>query len=162
MLSPQEMSVEKFFDRDDPDKVFIKKQIMQSKSPQKTMENFKACLAKVNSKENYDKYAKSGFYTLVRTDAGKDTKDEILRILSNHFGLGQGVPSIYISTEKLYIRPFEEKDFQQFQTLLDLYSGWQLQKNNARQFLEWHLSNYDKMDIDHGYVCGMNTLVFCL
>lgn len=94
MLSPQEMSVERFFDRDDPDKVFIREQIMQSKSPWKTMENFKACLAKVNSKESYDQYAKSGFFTLVRTDADKDTKDEILRMLSNHFGLDQGAPSL--------------------------------------------------------------------
>ncbi len=153
MLSPQEMSVEKFFDRDDPDKLFIREQIMQSKSPQKTMENYKDCLAKVNSKENYDKYAKSGFYTLVRTDVNKDTKDEILSILSSHFGLCHGVPSIYISTERLYIRPFDEKDFHQFQTLLDLNSGWQLQKNNARQFFDWHLLNYGKMDIKHGYIC---------
>jgi RimJ/RimL family protein N-acetyltransferase len=153
MLSPQEMSVERFFDRDDPDKVFLREQIMQSQNPQQTMENFKACLAKINSKENYDRYAKSGFYTLVRTDADKDTKDETLRLLSDHFRLGQEAPPIYISTERLYIRPFEEKDFQQFQTLLDLYTGWQQQKNNVRQFFEWHLSNYSKMDIEHGYVC---------
>lgn len=94
MLSPQEMSVEMFFERDDPDKVFIMKQIMQSKYPEKTMKNFKACLAKINSRENYDKYAKSGFFTLVRTDAEMDTKDEILKILSNHFGLSQGVSSL--------------------------------------------------------------------
>jgi hypothetical protein len=87
MLSPQEMSVERFFDRDDPDKVFIREQIMQSKTPQKTMENFKACLAKVNSKENYDKYAESGFFTLVRANDNKDTKDEILKILAKHFEL---------------------------------------------------------------------------
>ncbi|HEX3075297.1 MAG TPA: hypothetical protein VHQ24_00360 [Lachnospiraceae bacterium] len=89
MLSPQEMSVEKFFDRDDPEKVFIKEQIMQSKSPKETMENYKACLAKVNSKEAYDQYARSGFFTLVRTDADKDTKADVLRMLSNHFRLGQ-------------------------------------------------------------------------
>lgn len=94
MLSPQEMSVEKFFERDDPDKVFIREQIMQSKFPNKTMDNFKACLAKVNSKEAYDQYARSGFFTLVRVDGDKDTKDEVLRILSNHFGLLEGTPSI--------------------------------------------------------------------
>lgn len=32
-------------------------------------------------------YAKSGFFTLVRTDTNKDTKDETLKILSTHFGL---------------------------------------------------------------------------
>lgn len=58
------------------------------------MDNFKACIAKVNSKEAYDQYARSGFFTLVRTDAVKDIKDEMLRILSNHFGLDQCAPSI--------------------------------------------------------------------
>lgn len=87
MLSPQSMSVEKFFDRDDPDKAFIKEQIMQAEVPQKTMENYKSCIAKVNSKEHYNEYAKSGFFTLLRTDANKDTKAETLRILATHFGL---------------------------------------------------------------------------
>ncbi|SHO51619.1 hypothetical protein [Anaerocolumna xylanovorans] len=87
MLSPQAMSVEKFFDRDDPDKAFLKEQIMKAENPQKTMENFKACLAKVNSKRHYDEFAASGFFTLVRTDTNKDTKDETVKILSAHFGL---------------------------------------------------------------------------
>ncbi len=89
MLSPQAMSVEKFFDRDDPDKAFLKEQIMQAENPQKTMENFKACLAKVNSKEHYEEYAKSGFFTLLRTETTSDTKDETLNILSTHFGLNE-------------------------------------------------------------------------
>ena len=87
MLSPQAMSVEKFFDRDDPDKAFLREQIMQAEDPKSTMENFKACIAKVNSKEHYDEYAKSGFFTLVRADAEKDTKAETLRILATHFKL---------------------------------------------------------------------------
>ncbi len=87
MLSPQAMSVEKFFDRDDPDKAFIKEQIMKAENPQKTMENFKACLAKVNSKKHYDEFAKSGFFTLVRKDANRDTREETLKILSTHFRL---------------------------------------------------------------------------
>ncbi len=89
MLSPQAMSVEKFFDRDDPDKAFIKEQIMKAKDPEKTMENYKACIAIVNSKEHYDEYAKSGFFTIVRTDANIDTKAETLEILANHFNLNR-------------------------------------------------------------------------
>lgn len=81
------MSVEKFFDRDDPDKAFIKEQIMKAEDPQKTMENFKACLAKLNSKKHYDEFAKSGFFTIVRTDAKTDTKEETLKILATHFRL---------------------------------------------------------------------------
>lgn len=86
MLSPQSMSVELFFERKDPEKLFIKEQIEMSENPQKTMENFKKCLAKVNSQEHYDEYAKSGFFTLLRTNADVDTKEEVLVKLAKHFG----------------------------------------------------------------------------
>jgi hypothetical protein len=87
MLSPQSMSVEHFFDRDDPDKVFIKQQIMQAVNPEKTMENYRACIARTNSKEHYDEMANSGFFTIVRKDTITDTKSETLGILAKHFGL---------------------------------------------------------------------------
>ena len=87
MLSPESMSVDHFFDRDDPDKRFIKEQIMCSDNPEKTMANFLACMAKINSKENYDKWANSGFFTVVRQDALTDTKQETLEILAKHFRL---------------------------------------------------------------------------
>lgn len=87
MLSPQSMSVEHFFDRDDPDKAFIKEQIMKSDNPEKTMENYLACIAKINSKEHYDELANSGFFTIVRKDTETDTKLESLEVLARHFGL---------------------------------------------------------------------------
>jgi len=87
MLSPQSMSVEHFFDRDDPDKVFIKKQIMKADNPEKTMENYRAGIARINSKEHYDELANSGFFTIVRKDAVTDSKFETLEILAKHFGL---------------------------------------------------------------------------
>jgi hypothetical protein len=87
LLSPQSMSVEYFFDRDDPDKFFIKQQIMQAENPEKTMANYLECIAKVNSKEHYDEYAKSDFFTLVRADTETDTKTEVLEILAKHFRL---------------------------------------------------------------------------
>lgn len=87
MLSPQSMSVEHFFDRDDPDKVFIKEQILKADDPEKTMANFLACMAKINSQEKYDKWAASGFFTIVRTDATTDTRLETLETLARHFGL---------------------------------------------------------------------------
>jgi len=87
LLSPQSMSVEHFFDRDDPDKFFIKQQIMQAENPEKTMANFLECIAKVNSKEHYDEYAKSDFFTMVRSDTEADTKTEVLEILAKHFRL---------------------------------------------------------------------------
>jgi hypothetical protein len=87
MVSPQSMSVEKFFARNDPDKVFIKEQIMQAKDPEKTMANYRECIARVNSKEHYDEYVQSGFYTLVRKNVEKDTKADTLEMLAKHFGL---------------------------------------------------------------------------
>jgi hypothetical protein len=87
MLSPQSMSVEHFFDRDDPDKVFIKQQIFKAENPEKTMENYRAGIARINGKEHYDELANSGFFTIVRKDTLIDTKLETLEILAKHFGL---------------------------------------------------------------------------
>lgn len=152
LLSPQSMSVDRFFERDDADKAFIKAQILQAEDPEKTMENFKACIARINSKEHYDEFAQSGFFTLVRKDDARDTRREVLELLADHFGL-TGSSGILISTKRLTVRPFIQSDFEQFMSLLDLYSGWQMQKDNAQGFFHWHLSNYEKMDIAHGYVC---------
>jgi len=87
MVSPQSMSVEHFFDRDDEDKKFIKAQIMASENPEKTMENFLACLAKINSREAYNDFINSGFFTIVRKDTIVDTRLETLDQLAKHFGL---------------------------------------------------------------------------
>jgi len=87
MLSPQSMSVEHFFDRNDSDKVFLKGEIMKAKDPEKTMQNFLDCMAEVNSKKVYEEFASSGFFTIVREDVENDTKAETLDILARHFGL---------------------------------------------------------------------------
>lgn len=87
MVCPQSMSVEHFFDRDDEDKVFLKEKIMQSENSEKTMANFSACMAKINSRENYDWWANSGFFTIVREDVNADTRVETLAALAKHFGL---------------------------------------------------------------------------
>lgn len=86
MLSPQSMSVESFFERDDPEKQFLLDQIRQAENPAKTMENFKACLGKINSKEKYQLWVESGFFTVIR-EQNKDTRLETLAALANHFGL---------------------------------------------------------------------------
>lgn len=87
MLSPQSMSVEHFFDRDDPDKIFIKEQIMKAENPEKTMKNYLACIAKINSKAHYHEFANSGFFTIVRENTVADTKLQTLQTLAKHFGL---------------------------------------------------------------------------
>jgi len=87
LLSPQSMSVDNFFDRPDPDKMFLKEQIMQSENPEQTMQNFLDGIARINSQESYDEFATSGFMTVVRENVEKDTKTETLATLAKHFGL---------------------------------------------------------------------------
>ena len=87
MLSPQSMSVERFFDRNDPDKQFLLSVIEECDNPDEAMQNFRECLARVNSKEHYDEYANSGFFTVVREDTDKDTRKEVCEKIAEHFGL---------------------------------------------------------------------------
>ena len=85
MVAPQSTSVERFFDRSDPDKQFPLSVIDAAEDPEKTMANFRACMAKINSREKYDMFANSGFFTLVRDD--DRTPEESLSILEKHFKL---------------------------------------------------------------------------
>ena len=51
------------------------------------MANSRAGLERINSCVHYDENASSGFYTLVRADDGRDTRDEVCEKLARHFGL---------------------------------------------------------------------------
>lgn len=90
MLSPQSMSVERFFDREDEEKRFLLSVIERCPDPEQTLENFKECIARVNSPARYEAWLNSGFFTLVREDDGKDTREETLAALAAHFGLVEG------------------------------------------------------------------------
>lgn len=87
MLSPQSMSVERFFDRGDPEKLFILDTINGCDDPGAVMENYRRGLELINSKKHYDEYAQSGFFTVVREDDGKDTREEVCDTIARHFGL---------------------------------------------------------------------------
>lgn len=87
MLSPQSMSVERFFDRDDPEKQFILSVIESCENSDEVMENYRKGLALINSQKNYDEYMNSGFFTVVRQDNEKDTREEVCDIIARHFGL---------------------------------------------------------------------------
>ena len=87
MLCPASMSVDRFFDRSDPEKQELLHLIDRCEDPATVMENYRQGLARINSKEHYDEYANSGFFTLVREDNGVDTREEICSTLAKHFGL---------------------------------------------------------------------------
>lgn len=85
MLSPQSMSVDRFFERGDPEKQFILQQLQAHPDPDWAMANYRACLERINSRANYDAFAGSGFFTHVRTE--QSTIEGTLDILARHFGL---------------------------------------------------------------------------
>lgn len=87
MLSPQSMSVEKFFERSDPEKQFLLSVIRSCPEPEKVLENFRACIGRVNSPEHYSDFENSGFFTIMRENTELDTREETLEVLAQHFGL---------------------------------------------------------------------------
>ncbi|MBR4959523.1 MAG: hypothetical protein IKY52_01345 [Clostridia bacterium] len=87
MLSPQSMSVERFFDRSDPEKQMMLSVLDSLPDPEAAHANWRACLQLVNSTEAYDAWLHEGFFTLIREDNGEDTREEVLAKLAAHFGL---------------------------------------------------------------------------
>ena len=87
MLSPQSMSVDRFFDRADPEKQFLLGVIDSCDHPEAVMENYRKGLERINSKEHYDEYASSGFFTVVREENGTDTREQVCNMIAMHFGL---------------------------------------------------------------------------
>ena len=87
MLSPLSMSVDRFFDRSDPEKQFLLNVIESCEDSKTVMENYRRGLELINGQKNYDEYANSGFFTVVRQDTQKDTREEICEIIARHFGL---------------------------------------------------------------------------
>ena len=83
MLSPQWMSVDRFFDRPDAEKQFLYQKILECPDPERTLENFRKCLETINSREHFKEFANSGFFTHMRTE--NSTIEDTLSQLENHF-----------------------------------------------------------------------------
>ncbi len=83
MLSPQSMSVERFFDRSDSEKQFIFQKLLEASEPQAAMDNYRNCLAKINSPEIYKMFQESGYFTYVRKE--DSTIEDAVEKLERHF-----------------------------------------------------------------------------
>ena len=83
MLSPQHMSVDRFFDRPDAEKQFLYQKLLECPDPDWAFANFRKCLEKINSLEHYEEFASSGFFTHLRTENSKI--EDTLSVLENHF-----------------------------------------------------------------------------
>ncbi|NLO49023.1 MAG: hypothetical protein GX111_12020 [Clostridiales bacterium] len=85
MLCDPEVSSNRFFDREDPDKRFMMEQINLCKDPEATLSNFNSWLTYQNPNEC--DWEHTGFFTYKRTNYDDDTREEVLKTLAKHFGL---------------------------------------------------------------------------
>ena len=87
MLSDPEVSVNRFFDRPDAEKQFLYRLMLEEPDPQAALDNFREMLRRVNSRENYERPANSGFPVLLRDE--RRSLAETLALVERVFGLAQ-------------------------------------------------------------------------
>ncbi len=79
MMADPSISVNRFFERPDKEKQFLYQLLLQEPNPEAAIQNFRKCLERVNSKENYDAFLHSGFEVILRDD--KRTVEETLAMV---------------------------------------------------------------------------------
>lgn len=68
MLADPEISVRLFFNRPDREKQFLYRLLTEENDPSAALDNFRQCLRRINSQENYQKFLNSGFPVLLRDE----------------------------------------------------------------------------------------------
>jgi len=85
MLADPEISVNLFFNRPDREKQFLYRLMMEEPDPTASLENFRQCLARINSRENYERFLNSGFRVILR-DENRSIEDT-LALAESELGL---------------------------------------------------------------------------
>ncbi|MBO4297982.1 MAG: hypothetical protein J5998_04220 [Clostridia bacterium] len=85
MLADPDISVRRFFDRPDREKQFLYRLMMEEPDPQASLDNFRRCLERINSRENYDAFLRSGFRVILRDE--RRSVEETLALVEEAFGL---------------------------------------------------------------------------
>ena len=78
MLADPDISVNRFFNRPDRDKQFLYRLLMEEAEPERALENFRQCLARINSPKRYAAFLHSGFPVILRDE--NRTPDETLAL----------------------------------------------------------------------------------
>lgn len=68
MLSDPEIGVHRFFDRPDAEKQFLYQLMLEEPDPQAALDNYREILEKINSKDEYVNFEKSGFKVIYRDE----------------------------------------------------------------------------------------------
>ena len=85
MLADPQISVRRFFERPDREKQFLYHLILEEADPAYALENFRQCLARINSQERYERFLHSGFPVICR-DEGRSIQ-QTLALVEKAFGL---------------------------------------------------------------------------
>ncbi len=85
MLADPEISVRRFFERPDREKQFLYRLIMEEKDPEKAMENYREGLRRINSRERYDRFLRSGFQVILRDESR--SPEQTMALAEKAFGL---------------------------------------------------------------------------
>ena len=68
LLADPEISVRRFFEREDREKQFLYRLLLEEPDPEAALANFRECLSRVNSRANYERFLRSGFPVLLREE----------------------------------------------------------------------------------------------
>lgn len=85
MLADPSISVNRFFQRPDREKQFLYRLLLEEPNPEAAMENFRQCLSRINSPENYQAFLHSGFSVLLRDE--NRTVEQTVALAEEIFGL---------------------------------------------------------------------------
>ena len=85
MLVDPEISLNRFFDRPDPEKQFLYKLIMEEPDPEKALDNYREGLKLICSRESYDELQDSGFNVIYRDE--DRTIEQTVSLAEKAFGL---------------------------------------------------------------------------
>lgn len=85
MLADPQISVNRFFNRPDKEKQFLYRLLMDEPDPAAALENFRHCLSRINSVQNYNRFLNSGFRVLLRDDYR--TIDETLTLAEKELNI---------------------------------------------------------------------------
>ena len=95
MLADPEISVRRFFERPDREKQFLYRLMKEEPDPEKSLENFRECLKRINSPERYERFLHSGYPVILRDE--NRTIEETVALAEKVFGLeGKNRPPVTV------------------------------------------------------------------